>query len=179
MKSISLICRDLVPYENVLKLKPKWKHFWKWIWAKQNCIKLLLPEWITVESFYRLCQSFGEILYGLLCDPNIHIFAPTFFSLAMMMTREMNKCVHFLPHLRFVAANTICLLMCSTNFLWCSTYNINTGAFTIYVYKFSHIFDQPPTIVCNFYALNVYKFSRFLTQHCKRKLWMPPKQITY
>ena len=161
-----------------------------------------MPVWITVESFYRLCQSFGEILYGLLCDPNIHIFAPTFFSLAMMMTREMNKCVHFLPHLKFVAANTICLLMCSTNFLWCSTYNINKGAFTIYVYKFSHIFDhpptfvynfhtikiykfsrflttQPPTIVCNFYALNVYKFSRFLTQHCKRKLWMPPKQIAY
>ena len=110
MKSISLICRDLVPYENVLKLKPKWKHFWKWIWAKPNCMKLLLPVWITVESFYRLCQSFGEILYGLLCDPNIHIFAPFFFSLAMMMTREMNKCVHFSPHLRFVAANTICLL---------------------------------------------------------------------
>ena len=35
------------------------------------------------------------------------------------------------------------------------------GAFTIYVYKFSHIFDHPPTFVYNFYAMNFYKFSRF------------------
>ena len=37
------------------------------------------------------------------------------------------------------------------------------GTFTIYVYNFSHIFDHPPTFVYNFYAINVYKFSRFLT----------------
>ena len=39
------------------------------------------------------------------------------------------------------------------------------GGFTIYVYNFSHIFDHPPTFVYNFYAINVYKFSRLLTTH--------------
>ena len=39
------------------------------------------------------------------------------------------------------------------------------GAFTIYVYKYSHIFDHPPTFIYNFCAMNVYKFSRFLTSH--------------
>ena len=39
------------------------------------------------------------------------------------------------------------------------------GAFTIYVYKFSHIFDHPPTFVYKFHAINVYKFAIFLTTH--------------
>ena len=114
MKSISSIFRDLVSHS--IFMKTFWNSnqsgniFENGYEPSLNCTKLLLPVWITVESFYWLCQSFGEILYGLLCDPNIHIFAPTFFSLAMMMTREMNKCMHFLPHLKFVAANTICLL---------------------------------------------------------------------
>ena len=39
------------------------------------------------------------------------------------------------------------------------------GAFTIYVYNFSPIFDHPPTYVYNSYAINIYKFIRFLTTH--------------
>ena len=39
------------------------------------------------------------------------------------------------------------------------------GAFTIDVYNFLHLFDHPPTFVYNFYAINIYKFSRFLTTH--------------
>ena len=39
------------------------------------------------------------------------------------------------------------------------------GAFTIYDYNFPHIFDHPPAFVYNFYDINVYKFSRFLTAH--------------
>ena len=62
--------------------------------------------------------------------------------------------------------------------------HFDKGAFTIYVYKFSHIFDYSPTSVYNFYDINVYKFSRFLTTHppsiinvnCERLLsltWWP------
>ena len=43
--------------------------------------------------------------------------------------------------------------------------NFTRGAFTIYVYNSAHIFDHPPTFVYNFYAINVYKFSGYLTTH--------------
>ena len=54
-------------------------------------------------------------------------------------------------------------------------------AFTINVYKFSHISDHQPIFVYNFYATNVYKFSKFLTIHlpsivnvnCERTLSTP------
>ena len=42
---------------------------------------------------------------------------------------------------------------------------IDKGAFTIYVYNTSHIFDHPPTFIYNFYAINVYKHSSFLNTH--------------
>ena len=51
--------------------------------------------------------------------------------------------------------------MHSISFEWHST----QGAFTIYIYNFSHIFDHPLTLVYNFYAINIYKFSGFLTTH--------------